>query len=224
MGFTQSLTEMSTRSIKVIQCVHKVHSGFWKTPFTRHNTTGFFPVGLCSEHQLTDLMNWRPVFGMRSRLFQPICSTEHDKARISSGCYPCYQRSPHTEVSKKRPEFRCNLPQAACSICLRATVFQNPEWTLLTRCISGENSAVGAWDWQPYHHLWADCLHIVGSLTSHNPRPPRPVTGIAFCVVSLIFISVIYSSLILIFPNVVFRVLIFFNSCISNQNYLDSIR
>jgi hypothetical protein len=27
----------------------------------------------------------------------------------------------------------------------------------------------GAWGSQPYHHLWADCLDNVGSLTSHNP-------------------------------------------------------
>jgi hypothetical protein len=27
----------------------------------------------------------------------------------------------------------------------------------------------GAQDWQPYRHLWADCLDNVRSLTSHNP-------------------------------------------------------
>jgi hypothetical protein len=35
--------------------------------------------------------------------------------------------------------------------------------------ITGEQSAAGVWGWQPYSHLWADCLHNVGSLTSHNP-------------------------------------------------------
>jgi hypothetical protein len=27
----------------------------------------------------------------------------------------------------------------------------------------------GAWGWQPYRHLWTDCLDNVGPLTSHNP-------------------------------------------------------
>jgi hypothetical protein len=32
-----------------------------------------------------------------------------------------------------------------------------------------EWSAACAWGWQPYCHLWADCLDNVGSPTSHNP-------------------------------------------------------
>jgi hypothetical protein len=32
-----------------------------------------------------------------------------------------------------------------------------------------EQSAAGAYGWQIYRHLWADCLDSVGSLTSHNP-------------------------------------------------------
>jgi hypothetical protein len=33
----------------------------------------------------------------------------------------------------------------------------------------GTRAAAGAEGWQPYRHLRADCLDIVGSLTSHNP-------------------------------------------------------
>jgi hypothetical protein len=37
-----------------------------------------------------------------------------------------------------------------------------------------------AWGWQLLHHLWAECLNNVGSLTSHNPRrPPHSITGVA---------------------------------------------
>jgi hypothetical protein len=31
-----------------------------------------------------------------------------------------------------------------------------------------ELRAPGAWGWQIYHHLWADCLENVGASTSHN--------------------------------------------------------
>jgi hypothetical protein len=39
---------------------------------------------------------------------------------------------------KKLPEFYCNLPQTACGLLnlLRATMFENPEGTLWTHCIS----------------------------------------------------------------------------------------
>jgi hypothetical protein len=33
----------------------------------------------------------------------------------------------------------------------------------------GSKAAAGAYGWQPYRHLWADCLDNVGSLTSYNP-------------------------------------------------------
>jgi hypothetical protein len=90
--------------------------------FTRHNTTGFFSCGvisraMCAEHQLTDLMTWRPVSGMRSRLFQRTCSTEHGKSSIIVWTFSVLPREPtsrSTEVSKKLPEFHCNLPQTAC--------------------------------------------------------------------------------------------------------------
>jgi hypothetical protein len=29
--------------------------------------------------------------------------------------------------------------------------------------------ATDTWSWQPYCHLWSDCLDNVGSFTSHNP-------------------------------------------------------
>jgi hypothetical protein len=28
--------------------------------------------------------------------------------------------------------------------------------------------AAGAWSWQPYRHLWAECLESVGASTFHN--------------------------------------------------------
>jgi hypothetical protein len=40
---------------------------------------------------------------------------------------------------------------------------------LLSLYAPGESSAAGAYDWQPYLHLWADCLDTVQSSTSHNP-------------------------------------------------------
>jgi hypothetical protein len=35
--------------------------------------------------------------------------------------------------------------------------------------VSWQQSAAGAYDWQPHRHLWADYLDSVGFLTSHNP-------------------------------------------------------
>jgi hypothetical protein len=84
-------------------------------------------------------MTWRPVSGMRSRLFQRTCSTEHYKSSNIVWTFSVLPREPtsrSTEGSKKLPEFHCNLSQTACvSICLRATIFQNPEGTLWTHCI-----------------------------------------------------------------------------------------
>jgi hypothetical protein len=62
------------------------------------------------------------------------------RARIWSGCYPCYQRSPHRGLLRSVKNFHsfaviCHKPHVATSICLRATIFQNPEWTLWTHCI-----------------------------------------------------------------------------------------
>jgi hypothetical protein len=62
------------------------------------------------------------------------------RARISSGCYPCYQRSPHQGLLRSVKNFQsfaviCRKPHVASSSFLRATIFQNPEWTLWTRCI-----------------------------------------------------------------------------------------
>jgi hypothetical protein len=34
--------------------------------------------------------------------------------------------------------------------------------------VSGEQSTAGAWGWQPYYLLWANCLDKVGFLTSNN--------------------------------------------------------
>jgi hypothetical protein len=34
-------------------------------------------------------------------------------------------------------------------------------------------SASGAWDWEPYRHLWTDCLDRLGSSTSHNLIGPQ---------------------------------------------------
>jgi hypothetical protein len=46
--------------------------------------------------------------------------------------------------------------------------------------VKADYFAACAWGWQPYRHLWADCLDSVGSLTSQPYRPPRPVTRDSF--------------------------------------------
>jgi hypothetical protein len=38
-----------------------------------------------------------------------------------------------------------------------------------TRNLSGGSRAAGAWDWQSYRHLWADCLEGMEASMSHNP-------------------------------------------------------
>jgi hypothetical protein len=69
---------------------------------------------MCSEHQLTGLMTRRPVSGMRSRLFQRTCSTEHGKSSNIVRTFSVLPREPtsrSTEVNKKLPEFHYDLPQ-----------------------------------------------------------------------------------------------------------------
>jgi hypothetical protein len=56
------------------------------------------------------------------------------RARISSGRSPCYQGSPHRGLLRSVKTFQsftvfCRKPHVASSICLRATIFQNPEGT-----------------------------------------------------------------------------------------------
>jgi hypothetical protein len=48
-----------------------------------------------------------------------------------------FRSSSHLFAAKKLPDFHYNLPQThvASSICLRATIFQNPEGTLWTHCM-----------------------------------------------------------------------------------------
>jgi hypothetical protein len=67
--------------------------------FTRHNTTGFFSCGfmsrtMCSEHQLTDVLIWKPVSRLRSRLFQRTCSSEHGKSSNIVWTFSVLQREP----------------------------------------------------------------------------------------------------------------------------------
>jgi hypothetical protein len=35
--------------------------------------------------------------------------------------------------------------------------------------VSGKQNEAGAYGWQPYRHLWLDCLDNVGSLASQDP-------------------------------------------------------
>ena len=61
------------------------------------------------------------------------------RARISSGRSPCYQGSLHRGLLKSVKNFQgftviCRKPHVASSICLRPTIFQNPEGTLWTHC------------------------------------------------------------------------------------------
>jgi hypothetical protein len=84
-----------------IQCVHKVHSGFWTNVARKQielATCGVQQItqcrAFCSEHQLTDLMNWRPdelwlVFVFRTELAILRCqcasSSSHKQARKQWG-------------------------------------------------------------------------------------------------------------------------------------------
>jgi hypothetical protein len=61
-------------------------------------------------------------------------------ARILSGRSPCYQGSPYRGLLRSVKNFQsftmiCRKPHVASSICLRATIFQNPEGILWTHCI-----------------------------------------------------------------------------------------
>jgi hypothetical protein len=51
----------------------------------------------------------------------------------------------------------------------RTTVLQftHPVKVISSRNFPWEQSAAGAWGWEPYRHLWADCLDYVGSSTSY---------------------------------------------------------
>jgi hypothetical protein len=107
-----------------IQCVQKVPSGFWKIVARKQ-----IELATCGLRQITvklwklfltptdDLMTWRPVSGIRSRLFQRTCSTKHGKSSNivwTFSVLPRESTSRSTEVSKKLPEFHCNMSQNAC--------------------------------------------------------------------------------------------------------------
>jgi hypothetical protein len=44
-----------------------------------------------------------------------------------------------------------------------ALVFTQPLAEMSTRNLPGGYRAAGAYGWQPYRHLWADCLENVGA-------------------------------------------------------------
>jgi hypothetical protein len=62
--------------------------------------------------------------------------------------------------------------------------FTQPLTEMSTRSIKimflGSKAAAGAKGWQPYRHLWADCLDTVGSLTSYNPIGLHGLYGDSF--------------------------------------------
>jgi hypothetical protein len=100
-------------STKLPQCIGlRVHQ-------TYHHW--IFPVGVvsravCSEHQLTDLMTWRPVSGMRSQLFQRTSSTEQDKSSNIAWTFSVVRRestSRSTKLLKNFQSFFYDLPQTA---------------------------------------------------------------------------------------------------------------
>jgi hypothetical protein len=89
--------------------VHEVPSGFWKI-VTRKQ----IELATCGLRQIKvkiwkfffcrQQMTWRLVSGMRSRLFQRTCSTEHGKSSNIVWTFSVLQREPtsrSTEVSKK---------------------------------------------------------------------------------------------------------------------------
>jgi hypothetical protein len=45
-------------------------------------------------------------------------------------------------------------------------IFNLPNPSGRTKNVSGELIAAGAWDWQPYRHLWADSIDNVESTTN----------------------------------------------------------
>jgi hypothetical protein len=67
----------------------------------------------------------------------------------------------------------------------QALWFTQPLTEMSTRCRTimflESTEVASAQGWQPYRHLWADCLDCVGSFLkiSQPYRPPQPVTGIA---------------------------------------------
>jgi hypothetical protein len=71
---------------------------------------GVMSRAMCPEHPLKDLMSWRPISGMRSRLFQRTWATEHGKSSNivwEFSVLPREPRSRSAEVNKKkRPEFQ----------------------------------------------------------------------------------------------------------------------
>jgi hypothetical protein len=82
------------------------------------------------------LMTWSTV----SRYSSGYAPQNMTRARISSGRYPWYQGIPHRGLLRSVENFQSfaiiwRKPHVASSICLRATIFQNPEWTLWTHYI-----------------------------------------------------------------------------------------
>jgi hypothetical protein len=69
-----------------------------------------------SDKAIRDLKTWRSVPGMRPRLFQRTCSTEHGKNSNIVWTLSVPPREPtsmSTEVRKKLPEFQYYMPQTA---------------------------------------------------------------------------------------------------------------
>jgi hypothetical protein len=71
------------------------------------------------------------------------------RAQISSGRYPCYQRSPHRGLLRSVKNFQsfaviCHKPHMASSICLRATIFQKPrvDFVDILYCSCPESNSV----------------------------------------------------------------------------------
>jgi hypothetical protein len=113
------------------------HPDSTKLPHTVQFSCGVMSRAMCSEHQLTDLMTWRTVLGMQSRLFQRTFSTEHGKSSNIVWMFSVLLNSPCGGLLKSIKDFQSytmnyRKPHVASSICLRGIIFQNPEGTLWT--------------------------------------------------------------------------------------------
>jgi hypothetical protein len=166
--------------------VHKVPSGFWKLVARKQ-----IELATCGLRQIT-LKLWK-VFCRQQMTWWPEdpyqeCDLGYSsghapqnmaRARISSGRSPCYQGSPHRGLLRSVKNFQsftviCRKPYMSSSICLRATIFQNPEGTLWTHCMSLQPRG-------SRQHLVSKCLYSPTKpqhdVISHKSKLPssRPV-------------------------------------------------
>jgi hypothetical protein len=114
-----------------------------------------------------------------------------------SGRSPCYQGSPHRCLLRSVKNFQsftviCRKPHVASSICLRATIFQNPDGTLWTHCILRPSGLIVLYCFYMCARMWTVyMLNLVSILlilfeVCWNSNVTTPIE-LLFCVVTLHF-------------------------------------